>query len=158
MTLRSHFHYSRNALFGLWLQIATSELSNTAAPFPSAYISSSLCYKSCMHDSKMLQQQHSAPSSWFQAQASDWGCLSLPMHLHSYGSQGRSHHLLQKIQLKGLGHYVYYVLQIQNIYCKVPTEGISFHCLFPWINAHILRISLWTLLEIHWRHILSCQQ
>ena len=53
MTLRSHFHYSRDALFGLWLQTIPSGLSNTDIPSHSSYTTHLYTTKNCMYDSKV---------------------------------------------------------------------------------------------------------
>lgn len=121
MTSRSHFHYFRDALFGLWLQTVSSGLSGTAVPSHSSYTTHLYTTKTGCRTAKWLQRHQ--PAVLNAATGFRRGLPSPPhTHLHPYGSPGRNHHSLVKRQLEGLVHYVYYIKLLQNIYWKVLTR------------------------------------
>lgn len=131
MTLRSHFHCSRDALFGLWLQTTPSGLSDTAIP-----------------SQVPTQLTLTLPKLYVWQQS---GCIKSSLLRHPVPESG---HVLQSFL--GLD-WCCPLLLFENIYWKVPTRGISVFHLFSLVIPHILRILHWALLGIHQTCVLSCQ-
>lgn len=167
ITLRSHFHYSRDALFGLWLQTPPSGLSNTATPSHSSHTTHLYTTKTVCMTAKWLHQlQYAAsPCAWIQPLASEppgfvlglptapHTCICIPM---AFGGED----IISCWEDSWKAWYLTFIMffkLFETIYWKVLTQGISVFHLFSLVIAHILRILHWALVGIHQRCVLFCQ-